>query len=121
MKIVFIAGPYFGDGDRSKIQGNIRHAELYQIALANAGVGFFCPHNHTEHFEIKATANEDFYRALDMVFLQKIADAVMAIPGWKNSSGSRAEIAFAKQKGIPLFFPTSPDDLGEVVAWAKKL
>jgi|GEM_PF-4299406 len=71
MKVIFIAGPYFGNGDKSKIQDNIRHAEQYQIALANAGIGFFCPHNHTEHFEIKATANEDFYRTLDMVFCKK--------------------------------------------------
>lgn len=42
MKIVFIAGPYFGNGDKSKIQENIRNAERFQIALANAGIGFFC-------------------------------------------------------------------------------
>ena len=118
MKIVFIAGPYFGNGDKSKIQGNIRNAERYQVALANAGVGFFCPHNHTEHFELKATANEDFYRALDMVFLQKTADAIMAIPGWQTSSGAKAEIEYVRQKGIPVFFPESPDDLGEIIAWA---
>jgi len=120
MKIVFIAGPYFGDGDKGKIQGNIRHAEKYQIALANAGVGFFCPHNHTEHFEIKATANEDFYREMDMIFLRKIADAVMAIPGWETSLGSRAEIEFAKSKGLPIFYPQSPANLEEIIDWAKK-
>lgn len=120
MKIVFIWGPYFGDGDKAKIQGNIRHAEQCQIALANAGVGFFCPHNHTEHFEIKATANENFYRELDMVFLQKMTDAVMAVPGWETSAGARAEIEFAKRKGLPIFYPESPDNLGLIVDWAKE-
>lgn len=120
MKIVFIAGPYFGNGDRSKIRDNIRHAEKYQIALANAGMGFFCPHNHTEHFEIKAKAGEDFYRELDMVFLDKTADAILAIPGWETSSGSRAEIEYAKKKGLPVFFPKSPNDLKEIADWAKE-
>ena len=119
MKIVFIAGPYFGNGDKSKIQDNIRHAEKYQIALANLGIGFFCPHNHTEHFEIKAKQTEDFYRELDSIFLKKVADAVMAIPGWETSTGSKAEIEFAKKNGLPIFYPKSPDDITEIVKWAK--
>jgi hypothetical protein len=84
------------------------------------GLGFFCPHNHTEHFETKASAEENFYRELDMVFLRKIADAILAVPGWEKSSGSRAEIEFAKQKGLPVFFPKSPDDLGEITSWARE-
>lgn len=119
MKIIFIAGPYFGAGDKSKIQGNIRKAEQYQIALANAGVGFFCPHNHTEHFEIKAHANEDFYREMDMIFLQKTADAVMAIPGWETSTGTKAEIEWAQNNGLPVFYPKNPEDLREIIEWAK--
>jgi len=119
MKIIFIAGPYFGDGDREKIEGNIRNAEKYQIALANAKIGFFCSHNHTERFEVKATADADFYRAMDLVFLEKTADAMIAIPGWETSGGTRAEIEFAKSRRIPVFFPKSPEDLGEVIAWAK--
>jgi len=121
MKIVFIAGPYFGDGDKAKIQDNIRNAEKYRIVLANSGIGFFCPHNHTEHFEIKASANEDFYRELDMIFLQKTADAILAIPGWETSNGAKAEIEFAKRKGLPVFYPGSPADLGKVIAWAKEI
>ena len=46
MKIIFIAGPYFEDGNSSNIEENIREAEKYQIALANQGIGFFCAHNH---------------------------------------------------------------------------
>ena len=119
MKIVFIAGPYFGNGDKSKIQENIRNAERFQIALANAGIGFFCPHNNTEHFELKAVASEDFYRLLDMEFLARNDDAVMAIPGWETSSGAKAEIEFAKSRGLPIFYPQSPDDLGKIIEWAK--
>lgn len=119
MKVIFIAGPYFGNGDKAKIQENIRNAERYQVALANSGVGFFCPHNHTEHFEVKATANEDFYRALDIKFLEKACDAVLAIPGWEKSAGARAEIEFAKSKGIAVFYPATPDDLDAIRAWSQ--
>ena len=117
MKIIFIAGPYFGDGDYGKIEENIRKAEEYQIRLADQGIGFFCPHNHTEHFERKAHADEAFCRALDMHMLTKVADALLVIPGWESSDGTRAEIEWATAHGLKIFYPESPDDLACVVAW----
>lgn len=119
MKIIFIAGPYFGNGDRANIEENIRHAEKYQIALANAQIPFFCPHNHTEHFEEKAAAPEDFYKEMDMEILQRASDAILAIPGWEKSSGARAELQWAKKNNIPIFYPESPDKLDEVIKWVK--
>jgi len=118
MKIVFIAGPYFGDGDFGKIERNIRKAEEYQVQLANNDIGFFCPHNHTEHFERKAKANEKFYRELDMLMLSIVADAVLAIPGWEISSGAKAEIEWAVANNLKVFYPKSPKDINEVIVWA---
>jgi len=118
MKIVFIAGSYSGK-NKEIIEKNIRNAEKYQIALANAGVGFFCPHNHTEHFEEKANAPEGFYRKLDRTILEKACDMIVVVPGWENSEGTKLEIEFAKENNIPLFFPKSPEDLSEVIIWSK--
>lgn len=120
MKIIFIAGPYFGEGDSDKIEKNIREAEKYQIALANQGIGFFCPHSHTEHFEKKAKAPENFYRELDMIFLKRIADAILLIPGWEQSKGVKAEVEWAKKNNLKIFFPKSPDNLEEIIKWARE-
>ena len=119
MKIIFIAGPYSGDGDRGEIERNIRQAEACQIALANAQVAFFCPHNHTEHFEEKAAAPEEFYKQMDMEILRRACDAVLAIPGWENSSGAVAEVEWAQANGRKVFFGKSHEDLEEVIRWAK--
>src|SRR4030043_428973 len=119
MKIIFIAGPYFSGGDKEKIEKNIRTAEKYQIALANAQVPFFCAHNHTEHFEEKASAPEEFYKKMDMEILKRVCDAALAIPGWEASSGAREEVTWAKSNSLPVFFPKSPKDLDEVIVWAK--
>ncbi len=119
MKIVFIAGPYFGDGTREVIQKNIREAEKYQIELANRKIGFFCAHNHTEHFEVKATAEEQFYYDLDFQFLTKAADAVLAIPGWEKSNGAKREVAWAREHNLPIFYPKSPRDLDELEHWVQ--
>lgn len=120
MKIVFIAGPYKGDGTFEAIERNIREAEKYQIALANRGVGFFCAQNHTEHFGSRkgATAPEDFYYELDLQFLKRVADAVLAIPGWESSFGAKREVEWAKEKGMKIFYPKDPADIEEIVQWA---
>lgn len=118
-KIIFIAGPYIGDGRKDTIQKNIRAAEQYQIALANVRIPFFCAHNHTKHFEEKANAPEEFYKAMDMEILKRTCDAVIAIPGWETSSGTREEVAWARQNNMPVFFPKSPDDLDKVITWAQ--
>jgi len=119
MKIIYIAGPYFGDGKKETIEKNIREAEKYQIELANHGIGFFCSHNHTEHFQEKAKATEEFYYELDFHFLKKCTDAVLALPGWKNSKGARKEIEWANQNNLKVFYPQSCSDLQELYNWVK--
>ncbi len=121
MKIVFIAGPYIGDGTRDCIEKNIRDAERYQIALANAQVGFFCAHNHTEHFSSGKGVNapEQFYYDLDFEFLMRAADAVLAMPTWETSKGAIKEIAWAKEKGMKIFYPKDPSDIQEIIEWAE--
>lgn len=117
MKIVYIAGPYFGDGKKETIEKNIREAEKYQIVLANNKIGFFCSHNHTEHFQEKAKASEEFYYELDFQFLTKCADAVLAIPGWEKSKGARQEVDWAEKNHLPIFYPTSTNNLQELTFW----
>lgn len=120
MKIVFIAGPYTGDGSIEAIERNIREAEKYQIALANNEVGFFCAHNHTEHFSSKKAvkAPEKFYYDLDFHFLTHIADAVLAIPNWEKSYGAKKEVEWAKENGMKIFYPKDSTDISEIINWA---
>lgn len=119
LHLVFIAGPYFGDGTEATIEGNIQEAEAYAIALANAGIGFFCPHLHTRHFGLKATAGEPFYHRLDFQQLIR-CDAVLFTPRWRSSSGARREHAWAQWRNMPIFFPQSPQDIEEIVDWNRQ-
>ncbi|HLD78725.1 MAG TPA: DUF1937 family protein, partial [archaeon] len=54
-------------------------------------------------------------------FLTKVADAVLAVPGWERSNGARREVEWARANGLPVFFPKSPapEDIAEVVEWAQ--
>ena len=121
MKIVFIAGPYIGDGSYESIEQNIREAEKYQIALANKQIGFFCAHKHTEHFggTKGVTAPEQFYYDLDFQFLIRAADAILAMPNWEKSLGAKREVEWAQKNRRKVFFPKSPDDIENIILWAK--
>lgn len=123
MQLVFIAGPYFGDGKYETIERNIQDAEKVAIELANRQVPFFCAHLHTRHFEVKAEAPESFYHALDAAMLERAANAVVALPRWRESGGARREIAWAEANSVRVFYLRSLDDaetLEAIAHWAKK-
>jgi len=124
MKIVYIAGQLTTgwDGkDREYLVNNVRKAEQYQIALANSGIGSFCPHTHAcFHHEKGGTAPDEYYYKLGMEFLKRVADAVLAVPGWENSKGAKIEVEWAIKNNLPIFYPHSPQDIGNIIEWAKK-
>jgi hypothetical protein len=124
MKIVFISGPLTTgwDGkDRNFILNNVQKAEAYQIALANEGIGSFCAHTHTSfHHEKGSVAPDQYYYELDMEFLKRSADALLAMPEWESSNGAKTEVEWARDNNLPIFYPTSHTDIKEVVEWAKE-
>ena len=127
MKIVFISGPLTsGAGSeqparKEYIANNVKKAEAYQIALANAGIGSFCAHTHTmNHHEKGSKAPEKYYYELDLEFLYRASDAVLAVPGWEKSQGAKAEIEWAKHHKLPVFYPKSPDNIDDIIIWAQK-
>jgi len=123
MKIVYIAGPLTTGWDRKDhkfIEDKIRAAEEYAIALVNQGIGFFCSHAHTAfHNEKGSKMSESYYYELAREFMKRSADALLAMPGWETSKGAKMEVNLAKELNLPIFYPKSPDDLSEIIEWAK--
>lgn len=119
MKIVFISGPLTtgGDGSIAYIEKNVKIAEQYAFALAKKGIGFFCAHTHTSNHY--GNAPEPFYYELDTEILKRSADALLAIPGWEKSWGATKEVELAKEKGLKVFYPKHPNDIEDIIAWAK--
>ena len=118
-KIVFIAGPVTGDGSVGGMRDNIQEAELYATALANAGIGFYCPHLNARYvLDGSVPDGRAFFPRLHLKVLQ-LCDGAVFLPGWESSSGSRIEWDWAGEHALTRFYPLSPDDLGEIIAWAQ--
>ncbi|MFA5987346.1 MAG: DUF1937 family protein [Candidatus Paceibacterota bacterium] len=123
MKIVYIAGQLTTgwDGkDRNFLAEKINEAEKYQVALVNAGVGCFCPHAHTSfHYEKGSVAPESFYYEMDMEFLKRAADALLAMPGWEKSKGAKVEVEWAAKNNLQIFYPKSAGDINDIIVWSQ--
>lgn len=121
MKFVYIAGPYMGTAlhhdhrSYSEIDRNIAQARDALASLAQAGVGAFCPHTHSAHFEsIVPDVPPSYWYELDIYFLQH-CDAILMLPRWEESTGARKEKGIAEAMLMPVFYT-----LEEAIEWASE-
>lgn len=118
MKIVFVAGPYRGDGSASAIKKNIARSQVFQRALAEAGIAAYSPNIHDAHWDKLDTVEaRKSLKKVSPFILKEIASALVVMPGWESSKGTLEEIAIAKKRNIPIFFPKDATDLVAIKKW----
>jgi hypothetical protein len=113
LKIVYIAGPYIGNGHYLTVERNIREAEAFAIELTKRRIGFLCPHLNSAHFQIKTDAPASFWYEMDLAILLH-CDGIAFSPRWQESSGCKLEMEYAKKNGIQIFYW---DELDEIEHW----
>lgn len=96
MKRYYISHPYTGDEEKNK-----KDADCIRAALKDAHPEI-CFINPLGMF---GSIGTDYCTALaDAMELLSICDAVIFCPGWEESTGCRAEKAFAIQQGIKIYY-----------------
>jgi nucleoside 2-deoxyribosyltransferase len=99
MKLVYVAGPFRGP-DHWAIAENIRNAERVALKVWRMGAAALCPHANTAHFQ--NAAPDEVWLKGDLEMLAR-CDALVLVPDWERSVGTRAEVEFAQSRGIPVF------------------
>lgn len=104
MRIVYVAGPYRGNGERS-VWENIERAATVALEYWRLGNAVICPHKNTGMFG--GAVPDHVWLDGDLEFLRCIAkhdDGTLMVlcPGWRTSSGTLAEKAEAERLGIPV-------------------
>ena len=112
MKVVYIAGPYRGRTPWD-VETNIRKAEAIGLEVARMGFMPLIPHTMTRFFDKQCTSHFWIEGTLELLAR---CDAMIVLPGWENSDGTKGEIALAEKRNIPYFW--SMKDLG---LWRQKL
>lgn len=108
IKLIYIAGPFRasstcveGHQDMFKVQENIMAAMKLGLAVANVP-GLFPVIPHANSMFFTASAPDSVWLNGDLELLAR-CDAVLTTSDWERSSGARAEILFARAKGIAVF------------------
>jgi hypothetical protein len=102
---VYVAGSYSA-GTAIEVLDNIRRGTRAGVELLLAGYSPFVPWiDHQFQFYLRegeVLSVEDYYR-YSLAWLE-VADALFVLPNSENSRGTQAEIARAKELGIPIFY-----------------
>ncbi len=105
---IYIAGPYRADTIEQR-DANIQQARDACAEIFRRGHTPFCPHAMTARFD------DDYPDIDDERFLEtgikwlECCDAILMLPGWEDSSGSRAERKMAED--LDLWIYESLDDI----------
>ena len=105
---IYVAGPLSAD-IKEKRDYNIAEARNAGIEILRKGHVPFVPHTISEgwHDDSSLLHLKDFYY-LDAKWLS-LCDAILMLPGWKESTGSMWEHAFAKVLNLEILY-----DINEV-------
>lgn len=97
---VCIAGPYGDKDPYCVIDKRINDVRKAARELAIRSVPFYAPHLNSAHFEVIAPeAPVEFWIAMGSTFVDH-AWGMVLIGDWRNSTGSVAELARARELGL---------------------
>ncbi len=103
LKVIFISGRYRSPRGEYYVRCNIREAERAALWVWLQGGVAMCPHKNTAGFGGAHDIQDQTWLDGDKALLLR-CDAVWALPGWENSQGATAEVAYAWQHNIPVLF-----------------
>ena len=100
MLVVYLVGPLRA-ATHWKIEQNVRRAETMALCVWKAGAVCVCPHLNTRFFQGECPDQIWLNGGLELL---ERSDAILLLPGWKHSKGSRVEKHRAELLGVPIFF-----------------
>lgn len=115
MNLVYVAGPVRNPSlyERHK---NILRGESVAVELWQMGFAVISPHKNCEFIDGAVTDEQIIAGDLEII---SRCDAVIILPGWKSSVGTRAERTFCLENNIPIFYWDLPDDRVILRLWAR--
>ncbi len=111
MPVFYISGPYSGT-TKSVVGRNIKKASRIAQEIWKLGGVAICPHTNCAFFE----GDYELFLLGDLRLLE-LSDAIIMIPGWEKSRGSRVELERAKALNLNIFY--WPNDKEKIKSFIK--
>lgn len=104
--MIYVASPYTSS-EQSVMQSRYEMVKAFAAQQMRAGMTVYSPivHGHDISTSHELPGDWEFWKPHCLAMLRK-ADSmiVLTIPGWEQSVGVLAEIAFCESCGIPIVF-----------------
>jgi hypothetical protein len=107
-KLIYVAGSYRADCEY-QVKLNIRKAEDVGVELWASGWVAVVPHMNTAFFGGAYGLPDSVWLEGDLIIISR-CDALVVLPGWQFSSGTRTEIELAQRLDIPVYYWEKPED-----------
>lgn len=105
--VVYVAGKYrskwYGYFNILGVAVNIRKARKVAKELFRKGIVALCPHSNSAFFDFFDKVPDEIILPA-CIELMKRCDAVLVLPNWVDSSGTKVEIEEARKANIPVFY-----------------
>jgi len=119
MKIIFIAGPFRGDGSKEAKEKNIEVARRFVHLFIENNVPYYSPHlNIDKEVTYLGIDKSELAWNLNGELLLR-CDALAVLPGWETSNGTKTEIENATKRNIPIFYLDKREVIQEIIDWIK--
>lgn len=112
MRLIYVVGPYRAATTWQR-DVNIHAARVLGAAVAELGAMPVIPHSNTAHMD---GLRDDAFWLEGTLELMRRCDAVITVPYWGMSAGSRGEVAEATARSMPVFH-----SLGDLDAWLNRV
>lgn len=103
MRLVYVIGPYRASTAWQR-DCNIHKARAMGAAVAELGAMPVIPHSNTAHMD--GLCSDEFWLEGTLELMRR-CDAVITLPLWDRSTGSRGEVAEATARKMPVFHSLS--------------
>ncbi len=106
MTFIYLGSPYSHPVESVRL-ARFEYAASACAVMVRHSVPVYCPivHWHPVAERHGLPGDHEFWRLQDRVMMELCTAAwFLAIPGWRESRGMEEEIAFLKQRGIPIDF-----------------
>lgn len=121
MKVIFIAGPYRGDGSREAKYANIELARKYVHSFVEHEIAFYSPHLNLNQEAVKFDKDKSAYAIKMNHSILIRCDAVAVLPGWRDSRGTLGEIEMMKGLNKEVFYLDEEDALSKILSYYSTL
>jgi nucleoside 2-deoxyribosyltransferase len=119
--IIYLAGAIRPKLDQT-LEGNVAKGKAIALELWKKGYAVFSPHANSDLPISLADKEVESSKWLngDLEILSR-CDVLVVIPGWEYSDGTKDEIRFANNHGIPVYFYPQLPNICETMGFEKRL